>query len=104
MYFQNVVKLAQQRISFKDLLKLERPTFIAFDVLIGILLLVILIACPYASARSCCKACKKDFTRSDYKKWEKNKPGIWYLILAILMVVVDLFIIFESINVYFISK
>ena len=26
--------------------------------------------------------CKKDHTRTDYRKAEKMRPGIWYLILA----------------------
>ena len=88
----------------KELFTRELPTFIAFDVIIGTLIIVMLFVCPYACARSCCRACKKDHTRSDYRKEEKNKPGIWYLIVAILMLVIDLFIIFELINVYFISK
>ena len=63
-----------------------------------------LFICPYACARSCCKVCKKDYTRSDYRKEEKNKPGIWYLIVAVLMLLIDLVIMFELVNVYFITK
>lgn len=99
-----MVKFAQHRITLTELFTRELPTFIAFDVIIGTLIIVMLFVCPYACARSCCRACKKDHTRSDYRKEEKNKPGIWYLIVAILMLLIDLFIIFELINVFYISK
>ena len=31
----------------------------------------------------CSLVCKKDHTRTDYRKAEKMRPGIWYLILAV---------------------
>ena len=82
----------------------ELATFIMFNILVGILVLIMLFVCPYACARSCCRVCKKDYSRSDYRKEEKNKPGIWYLIVAIIMLVIDLLIVFELVNVFFISK
>ena len=87
-----------------ELFERELPTFIAFNVLLGGLIILMLFICPYACARSCCKVCKKDYTRSDYRKEEKNKPGIWYLIVAVLMLLIDLVILFELVNVYFITK
>ena len=48
--------------------------------------------------------CKKDHTRTDYRKEEKNRPGVWYLIIAVLMMIVDLLLLYEITNVFFYSK
>ena len=45
--------------------------------------------------------CKRDHTRSDYRKEEKNRPGVWYLICGVLMLITDLLILYEMTNVFF---
>ena len=49
-------------------------------------------------------ACKKDHTRSDYRKAEKNRPGVWYLICASFMIILQLLIMFELGNVFFFAR
>ena len=49
-------------------------------------------------------ACKKDHTRSDYRKAEKNRPGVWYLICASIMILLQFLIMFELGNVFFFAR
>ena len=49
-------------------------------------------------------ACKKDHTRSDYRKAEKNRPGVWYLICAFIMILLQFLIMFELGNVFFFAR
>ena len=61
-------------------------------------IIILITVWPYVCVRGCCKSkfnnsaslitfenclgCKKDHSRTDYRKAEKMRPGIWYLILA----------------------
>ena len=78
-------------------------------------MIIMLIICPYTCARSCCRSkiglafnlsklylgCKKDHTRTDYRKADKNRPGVYYLVCGVLMLIVDMLIIYQTINVFF---
>ena len=81
----------------------ELALFIVFACILLIDIIALLTVWPYACARGCCKCkylslfenpppltlldplstvCKKDHSRTDYRKADKMRPGIWYLILA----------------------
>ena len=91
-------------MSYDEYIEAELETYIVVGSIMLVNLILMLVVCPYACARGCCRGCKKDHTRSDYRKAEKNRPGVWYLICAVFMILVQMSIMFELTNVYFFSK
>lgn len=55
----------------------------------------------FACFRGCCKCCKKDFTRTDYRKHEKVLPGIWFVVLNILGFCLVGLTLFQFTNMWF---
>ena len=53
---QNLIELAQKRIDWLEFLERELTAFIIFDVILGLMIVIIFIICPYACARACCKS------------------------------------------------
>ena len=46
-------------------------------------------------------ACKKDHSRTDYRKADKMRPGIWYLILASTYLVITIWSLYFVCSMYF---
>ena len=44
--------------------------------------------------------CKKDHTRTDYRKADKVRPGIWYLILACTYLVISIWSLYFVCTMY----
>ena len=48
--------------------------------------------------------CKKDLKRTDYRKADKMRPGIWYLILAIAYLIVSCWSLYFVCTMYIAVK
>ena len=45
-------------------------------------------------------ACKKDHSRTDYRKADKMRPGIWYLILAVAYLLISIWSLYFVCTMY----
>ena len=45
--------------------------------------------------------CKKDHSRTDYRKADKMRPGIWYLILAFAYILISIWSLYFVCSMYF---
>jgi hypothetical protein len=82
---ESLNELTQSEISLWEYIYERKGLFITMVVITGINLIAIVLVCPYACVRKCCRFCKKDHTRSDYRKSEKMRPAIWYLVMSALL-------------------
>lgn len=64
------------------------------------LILFIFFVC-FACRRSCCRMCKLDFTRTDYRKHEKIIPGIWFLNFNVFALVLVGLALYQFTNMWF---
>ena len=69
--------------------------------LIGVTVILFFSFWFFACIRSCCKICKRDITRTDYRKHEKLKPGFWYLLFKTIAFALVGLTLFQFINMWY---
>jgi hypothetical protein len=78
-----------------------RPVLIALCVLFGITVFLFFFSWCFAFFRGCCKACKLDLSRTDYRKHEKTKPGIYFAVFNFLALCLIGLGLFQFLNMWF---
>ena len=88
-------------ISLWEFIKTEKSSiFIVFGIVLAIDLVTMAVLFPFVCVRSCGSACKRDITRSDYRKADKVRPGVWYLALALVYLGISLWSIYFACSMY----
>ena len=78
--------------------------FLTMCIIMGVNVVAMLLICPYACVRKCCRHCKKDHTRSDYRKAEKLRPAIFYLIFSTLLMALTIWSIYTMSFIFEMSR
>ena len=69
--------------------------------LIGVTVILFFGFWFFACIRSCCTMCKKDITRTDYRKHEKLKPGFWNLLFTTIAFGLVALTLYQFINMWY---
>lgn len=69
-----------------DYIKSQKAWIYTFVAVGAAGLLIIVFIVPFTCKRFCCSFCKKDLTRSDYKKYQKVIPAITFIALALISI------------------
>jgi len=79
-----MLPFASGQETFKEYLGTEKTIFIILGSIAGVAIFLFFFFWFFACKRNCCRSCKRDFSRSDWRKHEKLKPGIWFVIFNII--------------------
>ena len=97
---ENLIAYERGEIGLWDFIQTEKALFLVFGVIIAVNIIILIILWPYVCVRGCCKRCKKDHTRTDYRKAEKMRPAVWYLILASAYLVLSIWSLYFVCSMY----
>ena len=70
-----MLPFAKAEESYKVYLSNLTVVWITLGVIAGIAIFLFFFFWFFACKRSCCKSCKRDLSRSDWRKHEKVKPA-----------------------------
>lgn len=92
---------AQGTETYKEYIGSLTDLVIVLSTLLAVVVFMFFFMWFFSCYRGCCSSCKKDFSRTDYKKHQKIKPGLWFVAFNLIGFALVAYLLYQFLNMWY---